>query len=205
MTTKSLVMLLRTAACFEEINNRREEIAVLLPEVAMMFEYDQNNSYHPYDLWEHCVRTALEIPKEHPDDMLFLAALLHDIGKPESRCAGRKPEDTESHYYGHPEVSRRIVEENIIPRLELTGEEKKRLIYYVENHDDHVGLRPRNIRRHYETVPLEWFRNLMLLQIGDAVTHDMDRTLIRERYEICKALYEGKAEELYLWLKEEGK
>ena len=77
MTTKSLIMLLRTAACFEEINNRREEIAVLLPEVAMMFEYDQNNSYHPYDLWEHCVRTALEIPKEHPDDMLFLAALQH--------------------------------------------------------------------------------------------------------------------------------
>ena len=95
--------------------------------------------------------------------------------------------------------------EKIIPRLELTKEEEKRLIYYVENHDEHVGLRPRHLRRHYETVPLEWFKNLMLLQVGDAVTHDRNKELIQERYEICKTLYEGKAEELYQWLKEEGK
>ena len=205
MTTKSLITLLRTATCFEDINVKRAEIAELLPMVAIMFDYDQNNSYHPYDLWEHCVRTALEIPKEHQDDMLFLAAMLHDIGKPESRCGGRNPEDTQSHYYGHPEVSKRIVEEQVLPRLELTEEEKFRLIYYVENHDDRVGLRPRNLRKHYEAVPVELFKNLMLLQIGDAVTHDMSRTLIQERYEICKALYDGKAEELYQWLKEEGK
>lgn len=102
-------------------------------------------------------------------------------------------------------MSKHIVEEQVIPRLDLTEEEKRRLIYYVENHDDHVGLRPRNLRKHFETVPVELFKNLMLLQMGDAVTHDRSRALIQERYEICKALYEGKAEKLYQWLKEEGK
>lgn len=205
MKFAELIELLRTAECFEVVNDRRMEIADLLPEVAPMFDYDQNNSYHPYDLWEHCVRTALEIPKNHPDDMLFLAALLHDIGKPESRCAGRKPEDTESHYYGHPKVSKQIVEEKILSRLELTEEEQKRLVFYVENHDDNAGLRPKNVRRYYESVPVELYKNLMLLQMADAVTHDMERELIRKRYEICKVLYEGKAEELYQWLREEKK
>ncbi len=48
------------------------EIAGLLPEVAVVFDYKQNNLYHPYDLWEYCVCTALEITREHSDDMLFL-------------------------------------------------------------------------------------------------------------------------------------
>ena len=152
--------LLRTATSFDEINEKREEIASWIPEVALMFEYDQNNSYHLYDLWEHCVRTSLEIPKDNADDMLFLAALLHDIGKPESRCAGKRPDDTESHYYGHPIVSKRIVEEQIIPRLALSEDDAFRLLYYVEYHDDHVGLKAKHLRKHYERVPLWMFQNL---------------------------------------------
>lgn len=203
MNISGLIYLLRTSKDFISINNRRKEIACLLPEVASMFDYDQNNSYHPYDLWEHCVRTALEIPKETSDDMVFLAALLHDIGKPESRCKGRKEGDTESHYYGHPEVSKRIVEEKIVPYLGLSKEDAGRLIYYVEFHDDHVGFKPRHLRKHQERVPVSVFRNLMLLQMADAITHDTEKPLIQERYTTCKALYEGKAEELYHWLENE--
>ena len=203
MNLSDLIQLLRTSKEFVTVNNRREEIAGLLPEVVSMFDYDQNNSYHPYDLWEHCVRTALEIPKETADDMVFLAALLHDIGKPESRCKGRKEGDAESHYYGHPEVSKRIVEEKIVPHLELSKEDEARLVYYVEFHDDHVGFKPKHLRKHYERVPLSIFQNLMLLQMADAITHDTEKPLIQERYTTCKMLYDGKAEELYRWLENE--
>lgn len=41
--------------------------------------------------------------------------------------------------------------------------------------------------------------------MADAVTHDMEREVIRERYFVCKELYEGKAEELYQWLREEDR
>ena len=203
MNTKELIQLLRMSKDFTEINNHREEIASFLPQVATMFDYDQNNSYHPYDLWEHCVRTALEIPKDTADDMLFIAAVLHDIGKPESRCAGRKEGDTESHYYGHPEVSKRIVEEQVVPLLNLAPEDAERLIYYVQFHDDHVGFKPHHLRKHYERVPLSVFQNLMLLQMADAITHTWEKTLIQERYNTCKTLYEEKAEELYQWLENE--
>ena len=51
ITLHELIKLLRTATSFEEINEKREEIERLFPKVACMFEYDQNNSYHLYDLW----------------------------------------------------------------------------------------------------------------------------------------------------------
>lgn len=203
MILQELIELLKMAESFKEINERREEIAVLIPEVSIMFDYDQNNSYHLYNLWEHCVRTALNIPRDNTDDMLFIAALLHDIGKPECKCAGRKPEDTESHYYGHPAVSKKIVEEKICPRLELAQDDAFRLLYYVELHDDHVGFKVKHLRKHYEKVPLWMFKNLMLLQMADAVTHDMKKELIYERYTICWELYSGKAGEIYQWLGEE--
>ena len=203
MNTKELIQLLRTSNEFSEVNNHRGEIAAMIPQVVSMFDYDQNNSYHPYDLWEHCVRTALKIPKDITDDMLFLAAMLHDIGKPESRCAGRKAGDTESHYYGHPEASKRIVEEDIIPVLNLAPEDAKRLIYYVQFHDDHVGFKAHHLRKHYDRVPLPVFKNLMLLQMADAMTHTWEKPLIQERYTTCKVLYDGKAEELYSWLANE--
>lgn len=205
MNTKELICLLRASKNFAAVNNRRDEIAALIPQITSMFDYDQNNSYHPYDLWEHCVRTALEIPKDTADDMVFLAAMLHDIGKPESRCAGRKEGDTESHYYGHPEVSKRIVAEEIVPLLDLVPEDAERLVYYVQFHDDHVGFKAHHLRKHYERVPVTVFKNLMLLQMADAVTHTWEKPLIQERYATCKALYEGKAEELYRWLANEKK
>ena len=154
---------------------------------------------------QHCVRTALEIPKDTADDMLFIAAMLHDVGKSESRCAGRKEGDTESHYYGHPEASKRIVEEQIIPLLDLAPEDAKRLVYYVQFHDDYVGFKPHHLRKHYERVPLPVFQNLMLLQMADAITHTWEKLLIQERYTTCKTLYDGKAEELYRWLENEKK
>lgn len=205
MNTKELIQLIRESKDFAEVDNRRGDIAAFLPRVVTMYDYDQNNSYHPYDLWEHCVRTALEIPKDTLDDMLFIAAILHDIGKPESRCAGRKEGDTESHYYGHPEVSKRIVEEEIVPLLDLAPEDAERLVYYVQFHDDHVGFKPHHLRKHYERVSVSLFKNLMLLQMADAITHTWEKPLIRERYFTCKTLYEGKAEELYRWLENEKK
>ncbi len=205
MNLSELIILLRTATTYEEINIRRNEIATLLPVVSIMFDYDQNNSYHIYDLWEHSVRTVLEIPKDIKDDMLFLAALLHDIGKPASRCSGKKPEDTQSHFYGHPQVSKRIIEEQVLPCLALPEEDAGRLLYYVECHDDHVGYKPKHIRKHYEKMSLNVFKNLLLLQMADAITHNLEKEVIRERYEVCQNLYNGKVEELYLWLENEKK
>ena len=70
-----------------------------MPAIRVMFDYNQNSQYHQYDLWMHCVHTVLGIDGKIEDDMLFLIALLHNIGKPLSRCKGKKWFDIVKNYF----------------------------------------------------------------------------------------------------------
>ena len=50
MGLDELLLLLKTAKTAEEINLQKEEIAKLIPAVRIMFDYDQKNKAHQYDL-----------------------------------------------------------------------------------------------------------------------------------------------------------
>lgn len=186
---RNVIKLLRTAKSLEEIETEREQILQLIPAAAIMIGYDQQNSSHQYDLWGHCIHTVLNLPRNLDDDMLYLAALLHDIGKPDCQCDGKRPDDINKHYYGHPEQSATIVRTKVIPHFEdigaiLSEDEKRRLLYYVEHHDDRVSLRRKHLRRHLGLASFEEFQKLMLLQVADAKAHVM-MPVIEERVEVC--------------------
>lgn len=195
MTWKALTELLKSSRKAEDIDDKREEIAEWLPVIREMFDYDQNNPYHQYDLWMHSVHTVLGIPKNIDDDMLYLAALLHDVGKPACRCKGHREDDNWSHYYGHPDVSEQIVRERVIPYIfdkgeHLDIEDRKRLLYYVKYHDDKVSLRSGYLQRHLQIVDMETFQNLMILGVSDAKAH-VAHPLIQKRIDRCNVWLSG--------------
>lgn len=201
MVLNELVLLLKTADCAEKINERRDEIGKLIPAVKIMFDYDQQNHAHQFDLWMHSLNAVVNLPRDMEDDMLYLAALFHDIGKPESRCGSNRPDDVNMHYYGHPNKSMEIVDSVIIPDLDRKGYEiscmdVKRLLYYVEYHDDHVNKKLKHLNRHLKMVTYEEFKNLMLLQVADAKAH-VQLPIIAERVEICSALAGEEGEVFY--------
>lgn len=201
ITLEDMIQLLKNSKTSGEIDEKREDIASVIPAIREMFGYDQMNAAHQYDLWLHCVNTVLNLPKNLDDGMLYLAALLHDIGKPECRCQGKKPEDTNMHYYGHPAKSMEIVRDIVIPEMDRQGfhigtEDKKRLLYYVEYHDDHVSLRLKHVRRHLQMADFEEFQKLMLLQVADAKAH-VQIPVIVNRITICGALAGEEGVELY--------
>lgn len=188
-----------TKAC--DIDVIRGDIATLIPKVKIMFEFNQNNHAHQYDLWIHCLQTVVNLPRNMDDDMLYLAALLHDIGKPECQVPGSREGDTNMHYYGHPKKSREIVETEILPELIKKGicfsdEDAQRLLYYVEYHDDHVSLRMKHVRRHTNMVSIDVFKKLMLLQVADAKAH-VQLPIIKQRVEICTQLSGEYSDEIY--------
>lgn len=187
---KKILGVLKTAQSVEKINVLKEEIAQLVPAVRVMFDYDQQNAYHQYDLWEHCVHTVLNLPRNINDDMLYLAALLHDIGKPACQCDGKRENDTNKHYYGHPQKSMEMVRDEVWPALQkanrlLSDADKQRLLYYVEYHDDRVSLRPKHLSRHLKIASFEEFQKLMLLQIADAKAHVL-LPIVEERIHVCE-------------------
>jgi len=199
---EELVQLLKTAEDVQEIDKHREDIAQWIPKVRTMFEYDQKNSAHQYDLWMHCVHTVVGLPRNLEDDMLYLAALLHDIGKPDCQVKGKRPDDRDMHYYGHPLRSREIVETEVIPFLlekgtNLSEEDRKRLIYYVEHHDDRMSLRLKHVREHMNIpVTFETFQKLMLLEVSDALAH-VQIPVVAERVQICSALAGEEGRKLF--------
>lgn len=201
MKLDELFLLLKTAKTAEEINLQKEEIAKLIPAVRIMFDYDQKNKAHQYDLWMHSLHVVCNLPRNMENDMLYLSALLHDIGKPESQCRGKREDDPDMHYYGHPKKSMEIVRDVVIPELDRQGYEIpcfdiKELLYYVEYHDDHVSVKLKHVRRHTKMVSFETFQNLMLLQTADAKAH-IQLPVIAERVEICKQLAGEEGRKLY--------
>ena len=202
MRVDELVELLRKATTAKEIDEKRDEIVNLIPKISVMIDFDQQNWAHQYDLWMHSVETVLGLPKDIDDDMVYFAALLHDIGKPDCQVYGEKDGKVNMHYYGHPLRSMEIVRDEVLPDLMAKGEilsedERRRLLYYVEYHDDRISLRMKHLRRHLRMgVSLEEFQNLMKLQVADAKAHVLIPIVV-QRIEICGKLSGEYAEELY--------
>lgn len=202
MNFADLITLLKTAQTSSDINTRREEIASIIPSVRIMFDFDQQNRAHQYDLWNHCLHTVLGLPRGLEDDMLYLAALLHDMGKVDSQVSGEYKGVVNMHYYGHQEKSMKRVRDEIIPALiasgvELSAEEQRRLIYYVEYHDDRMSLKLHSLRRHLDIpVTLQEFQKLMLLQVADAKAH-VQFPIIEHRINVCGQLAGEYGDELF--------
>ncbi len=145
------------------------------------------------NLWEHCLWTVINLPKDIDDDMIYIAGLIHDIGKPDCQTYDEKDGKVNMHYYGHPARSMEITRNEIIPYIlslgeQLSQDEQRRLIYYVEYHDDRVSLKIKHLHRHLNMgATLTEFRNLMKLQVADAKAHVMI-PIVQQRIEICEQL-----------------
>lgn len=206
MNLADLITILRESDSAADIDRHRADIIQLIPKVKIMLDFNQQNYAHQYDLWEHCLQTVAGLSKDIDDDMVFLAAMLHDIGKPDCQTYDTRDGKVNMHYYGHPQRSMEIVKNAIIPELLSKGEilrddEQRRLIYYVEYHDDRVSLRMKHLRRHLNMgVSLQEFQNLMRLQVADAKAHVLI-PVVQQRIEICGKLAGEYGEELYRKIK----
>ena len=214
MNYRELIGLLRSAETVEEIDEKREEIAQFIPKVRIMFDFDQQHETHQYDLWFHTLHVVTGLPRMIPDDSLYLAALLHDIGKPDCQVRGKRPDDPNMHYFGHPHRSMQIVRDEILPDLEkkgvqLSAEERANLLFYVEYHDEMVSVSHRAIKRllrkreeiliggptadgwmktaDYEKLT-QIHRRLMFLQVADAKAHVTELPKVMARVEVCEEL-----------------
>lgn len=100
----------------------------ILPEIEDTKGCEQPENYHPEgDVFVHTVLTVEKLGA-HPDFELALAALLHDIGKPEaSRRAGRKQ------FHRHSKIGEQMAAE-VCDRLRLSNDEKERVCWLVRRH-----------------------------------------------------------------------
>ena len=116
----------RAVYCLDETGLLNE----MLPELTACKGIEQNR-YHTRDVYEHSLG-ALRQLCEPTDPILALAALVHDIGKPDSQTP-HPDRPGEYQFLGHEFLSAQMCE-NIALRFSMSMVERERLVTLVGNH-----------------------------------------------------------------------
>jgi len=86
----------------EHIKNNEDQIFKLIPELSMCKNFNQNNVWHVYDVFEHILHVVDGVPN---NIVLRIAALFHDVGKP---FVYKEDENGVGHFFGHWDKSNEI-------------------------------------------------------------------------------------------------
>ncbi len=123
----------------------------IIPELMPMVGFEQKNPHHALDVFEHTLKTLKTVP---PILSLRWAALLHDIGKPETF---EQDANGIGHFYGHAKIGAALAE-SVLKRLKYSKSMVRQVVQLVANH-----------MRHYDTFSVAACRRL-LNQLGEENT-----------------------------------
>ena len=160
----------------------------LLPEVAALKGVEQPPAFHPEgDVWEHTLRAIALLP-DGADVRLAWGALLHDVGKAETRS-----EDAAGiHFYGHTRRGEEIAA-GILARLRFSGEERSTVLNLIGQHMLFMNvreMRPNRLKR-FLRIP-DFTLHLELHRLDCLASHGY-----LDNYEFCRGkLTEYSAEVL---------
>jgi len=140
----------------------REIIAVFIPEIEPMFDFEQKNPYHVYDVWEHTLKT---IEAAEPSPLVRLTMLLHDIAKPKSFFTDKKGV---GHFYGHPERGADMARV-ILKRLKFDNATLEDVCALVKYHDIPVEPTVKIVRRRLRKIGLRRFELLLKVKEADCL------------------------------------
>lgn len=151
-------------------------IKVIIPELEPCMHFEQHNKYHHQDVYNHILSVVDNCKTDKFE--VKLAALLHDIGKPQTYVT-----DAEGwgHFYGHAKVSRDIAETVIDERLSLTAREKDLVLALVEHHDMEVHVTEKCARRMLNKFDRDFLSDFCILRQADRDDHvnlDPNRPLV---------------------------
>jgi len=145
-------------------------LSVIIPEIAVCRGFDQKSTYHDRDVLEHTLDVLSEIPfveGEGRDPELAMAALFHDLGKPECFTID---EEGIGHMKGHPIVSEQIAL-RVLTELKFPKQFTFNVCLLVRLHDSY--MKPEKIRVHKFMCryPMEILEKLKVLQRADILAH----------------------------------
>ena len=132
----------------------------VIPELTPCIGFDQRNHHHIYDIYTHIAHVVGAVPSSLP---LRWAALLHDIGKPETFTID---EAGCGHFYGHADSSVRIAD-SVLRRLKAPNELRQQVVTLVEQHMNYAEPDSKMLRRRLARLGEQMLHQLIALQEAD--------------------------------------
>lgn len=168
----------------------KDIISVIIPEMEKCIGFQQKNTHHKYDVYEHIATAVSLAPHE---EILRLALFFHDIGKPTSYT-----EDScgIGHFYGHAVVGTELTEK-IMKRMRFDNNTIKSVAQLVKNHDLVLNPTPTFARRIINRFGRETVLELLEVMSADkrAQSDNSDRNQTLESIEYLKHLINQFAKE----------
>jgi tRNA nucleotidyltransferase (CCA-adding enzyme) len=173
--------LLCGPAAVTVLRAHRDIIAHIIPEIRPMFDLDQKNAYHVYDVWEHTLHVIENIPA---DPLLRLMAFFHDIGKPPTMTVvpnERYVPDTVDravsndpgaaypewgHFYGHEAAGAEITK-SVLRRLKFDNYSRDTICSVIDAHKIVFQPTERHARRLLNKLGEDHLRMLIQLELAD--------------------------------------
>lgn len=137
-----------------------EIFSLIVPELKEQVGYDQGSRYHNSTLYEHTARAVEAAPET---DVMRLAMLFHDTGKPRCRTVD---ENGECHYLGHAGISAEIADRNL-RKLKSSNALREHVCEIVKYHDVPVDTSKKTIRRALSKHGLDVFIDIQYAHIAD--------------------------------------
>ena len=144
----------------------KEVFAVIIPEIEVMFNFDQNTPHHNKTLWKHTVSSIKYIK---PDPVLKMTMLLHDIGKPQTKTTDI---NGVSHFKGHPRLSAAMADV-ILHRLRFSNEFIYTVTTLINYHDYRFNGNKKMMKKVLSKIGEEMFEKLLQVQYADMMAQSM--------------------------------
>lgn len=143
--TIEFIKLIQGKDAVKVLDEFKDIICYIIPEITPMIGFNQNNPYHIYDVWHH----SLIAVKNTDNLILRLTMLFHDIGKPYCYTLDEK---AIGHFYGHEDISAKLTSE-IFKRMKITNSESlskddvKTIIKLIKYHDITIEHNKKDVKK----------------------------------------------------------
>lgn len=141
-------------------------VVQVIPEINDCVGFEQNNKYHIHNVYEHILYVVDYCDTK--DFEIKLAALLHDIGKPEAYVVGP---DGFGHFYGHEEISAKTATLALVKNFRLTVEEELNILTLIKYHDMELAETTKSLKKAISKVGKELMEKWFILKQADRDDH----------------------------------
>lgn len=167
------------------LDEYREVIGVIIPELKPAFDCEQNNPWHIYNVYGHIIHAVAAAPK---DKIIRLAMLLHDIGKPAVKTTDSRGTD---HFKTHAPVGAEIAK-LVLQRFKVSNEISDKVTAMIKYHQAVENVDDIRVKRWLSKIGEDYTRSLFQVRMADLYAHNPEKITyeVKKLSELQKELEE---------------
>lgn len=145
----------------------RQVIGVIIPQLIPSFNCAQNTPWHTYTVYEHIIHSVDFAPC---DPVIRLTMLLHDIGKPSVK---RTDENGRDHFKTHADAGAKIAAE-VLSKLKVSNNIYNKVTTLIKYHQSVENVNDVKIKHWFNKIGEEYTLSLFDVRIADLKAHNIN-------------------------------